>query len=180
MSTLVKFWIAATLVLLVLALWPATQFRKGAGSEKESDIEKEAKLVDFFCLARIPSSGMANIPKAWEKVLDADIKIRESAGEAAGEIGIPRDQASKLTDLKPGEGLLFADDRFVHYVLRSGQVKDWFIVLTKKNTGGIVSGNSSGGRKPSTVSLAIGFALVGGALMALLARVAFGKTPDTQ
>ncbi len=180
MSSLIKFWISSTLVLFVLAIWPLMQFGKTDATDSDTDFGREAKLVDYFCLGRIPMGGKAVSPKAWEEVLGAEIKLRESAGEAAGDAGIPREQSDKLTKLKPGEGIIHADQNSAHYVMRSGQGRDWYLVITKKNSGGLISNSSTTGARPSPIALAIGFALVGGGLMTLLARVAFGKTPKPE
>lgn len=178
MSPLVKFWIASTLLLFVLALWPLKQFgSSNSSSPGESEFAKEAALVDRFCLARIPTSGKASIPKAWEEALDIKINVLESAGEAAGDIGLPREESKLLTSLKPGEGILRSDGKEVHYAMKSAQGNDWFLVLTKKNGGGLIS--TSGKKSASPISLAIGFALVSGGLLTLLARVAFIGTPRT-
>ena len=177
---MVKFWIASTLILFLLALWPALQMAKTGGNvETASRIGEEAKLVDYFCLAKIPTGGRVNIPTEWEKVLNADIKVRESAGEAAGDIGLPRERQDEITSLKSGGGLLHADKDNVSYVLRSGQGRDWYLVLTKKNTGGIVS-EKKDAQSPSPIALAVAFALVGGLLMTLLAKVALRGNPDKQ
>ncbi len=179
MSSLIKFWISSTLILFVLAIWPLMQFSKTGSTATELDFGQEAKLVDYFCLGRIPMGGKAVSPKAWEEVLGAEIKLRESAGEAAGDAGIPREQSDKLTKLKPGEGIIHVDKNEAHYVMRSGQGRDWYLVITEKNSNGLISSSAAGNKSPSSVALAIGFALVGGGLMTLLARVAFGKTPNT-
>jgi hypothetical protein len=177
MSSLIKFWIASTLVLFLLALWPALQMSKSDNGVGSTRIAEEAKLVDFFCLAKIPTGGRANIPNEWEKVLKADIKVRENAGEAAGDIGLPRERQEQITALKPGGGLSHSDDKGkTHYVLRSGQGRDWYLVLTKEGSG-MLTGNSDNGGSPSPMALAIAFALVGGLLMTLLSKVAFGGAP---
>lgn len=177
MSSLVKFWIAATLVLFLLTLWPALQMSKSSStSGGSSRLAEEAKLVDFFCLARIPTGGRANIPTEWEKALKADIKVRENAGEAASDIGLPRERQDQITSLQPGMGLTYSDKGKSHYVLRSGQGRDWYLVLTKESSGMLTSNNEDGG-SPSPIALAVAFALVGGLLLTLLAKVAFGSAP---
>lgn len=180
MSPLLKFWISSTLLLFVLSIWPLTQLETNGDAHSEQELSREAKLVDHFCLSQNPTGGRTSNPKAWETILGAEIKLRESVGEAAGDAGYPRDQSGQLTSLKPGEGLLHTDQNSVHYVLRSGQGKDWYLVLTKKKTTGIALPRSGQGAAPSPVAIAIAFALISGGLLTLLARVAFGTPAKSE
>ncbi|MCB9366652.1 MAG: hypothetical protein H6506_00355 [Calditrichaeota bacterium] len=177
MNRYLKFGIAATFLLFLLVLWPMTRNAPASGaSGGGSLLAREAELVDEFCLAKIPNSGIANVPQAWEKALDADIRIRETAGEAAADIGLPREQSSEVTSLMPGKGLWHVSNGREHYVLHSAQGKDWYIIVTKNEPSSVLSSPFKGGNAPSPIALSIAFALIGGALLTLLARVAFGKT----
>lgn len=178
MSPVVKFWIGSTLVLFLLMLWPLRQMLPETTGTSESALANEARLVDHFCLSRTPDGGKANIPKSWEEALDANIRVRDTAGEVAADIGLPREQSERLTSLKAGKGMFHEDQRGQHYVLKSAQGSNWFVVLSKKPTGTLLS-TSTGAAKPSPLAMAIALSLVGGGLMTLLARVAFGK-PDSK
>lgn len=179
MKPWIKFWIAATVLLFLLALWPFTQLggSRVAAAPAEQEFAEQARLVDYFCLGKLPSSGKASIPKEWETALEADIRVRESAGEAAGDIGFPREQAERLTSLEPGEGLLHSDNKGYHYVLKSNQGRGGYIVLSKTpRSGGVISPSGSAG--PSPVAMAAAFAVVAAAILTLLARVAYGRPSE--
>lgn len=175
MSPVVKFWIGSTLVLFLLMLWPLRQMSPETTGTSESALASEARLVDHFCLTRTPDGGKVNIPKSWEEALDANIRVRDTAGEAAADIGLPREQSERLTSLKAGNGMFHEDQRGHHYVLRSAQGSNWFVVLSQKPTGALMSSNA-GAAKPSPLAMTLALAMVGGGLMTLLARVAFGKS----
>lgn len=177
MRPLLKFWIVSTVVLFLLTLWPLSGGSSGhtSGGNSLGTLAREAELVDYFCLSKMPPVGVASIPKEWEKVLEAAVKVRETAGEAANDIGLPRENAERITSLKAGEGYAHADKGRQHYVLRSGQGKGWFLVLSKRSPGGGIL-PSNGDSKPSGIAMAIALALIGGGLMTLLAKVALLKS----
>jgi len=174
MKPWLKFWLASTLILFLLALWPFMRLGGLASTPPdEQQFASDARLVDRFCLSRIPASGKASVPTEWEKALNVEIKIRENAGEAAGDIGIPREAAVRLTSLEAGEGLLHSDDKGYHYVLKSDQGRGWFVVLSKApRSGGIVS-QAGVSVNASPVAWAAAFSIVAGALLTLLANIAF-------
>ncbi|MBK6767109.1 MAG: hypothetical protein IPG71_12660 [bacterium] len=113
------------------------------------------------------------VPRAWEEALNANIRVRDAAGEAATDIGLPRERAGEIQTLRPGQGLYHVDQTGKHFVLKSAQGSSWFVVLSKK-AGGTFELPSGGGKGPSPLALAIVVALIGGAIMTLLAKVAFG------
>lgn len=174
MKPWLKFWLASTLILFLLALWPFIQLGGSAAAPPdEQQFASDARLVDHFCLSRIPTSGKASVPSEWEKALNVEIKIRENAGEATGDIGFPRERASELTSLKPGEGLVHSDPKGHHYVLKSDQGRGWFVVLSKEPRSGGINARTGGGISASPVAWAVAFAVVAGALLTLLASIAF-------
>lgn len=174
MAPLFKFWIASTLALFLLVLWPLRQTPADSSSAGESGLEKEAKLVDHFCLAKAPTGGAVSVPKSWEEALEANIRVRDVAGEAASDIGLPRERSGEVASLRPGQGIYHADEKGEHYVLKSAQGSNWFVVLSKKPRG-TIKFPGEGGRGPSPLAMAVALAVVGGGIMTLLAKVAFGS-----
>lgn len=179
MSPVIKFWIASTITLFILSYWPFRESMVPGDTSSDLVLTTEAKLIDYFCLGQSSGSGRASNPKAWEEALDIKIKIRESAGEAAGDIKLPREQSDKLTGLTKGQGVFHSVNSEDHFVYRSAQGRDWYLVITKSNSSLRQDSGNTGERKPSPLALSIGFALIGGAIMSLLARVAFRPHPSS-
>lgn len=176
MNRYIKFWIASTIVLFLLALWPAGVIsgRTASNAGHGGLLAREAQLVDEFCLSKAPNSGRASNPRSWETVLDADIRIREAAGEAAADVGMPRERSGEITALRAGQGITLVNDKGTHYILKSAQGRDWYVVLSKHGADGSVFVGGNEGHSPSPIAMALALALLGGGLMTLLARVAFG------
>lgn len=176
MNRYIKFWIASTIVLFLLALWPVGVISGRTTSHVSQGglLVREAQLVDEFCLSKAPNSGRASNPRSWESVLGANIRIREAAGEAAADVGMPRDRAGEVSALKPGQGITLVNEKGTHYILKSAQGRDWYVVLSKHDAGDDVFIGGNAGLSPSPIAMALALALLGGGLMTLLARVAFG------
>lgn len=175
MAPLIKFWISSTLALFLLVLWPLRQSSTEPISEGELHLAREAKLVDYFCLGKAPTGGAVSVPRSWEEVLGANIRIRDAAGEAATDIGLPRERSGELAALRPGRGIFHLDQDGEHYVLKSAQGSNWFVVLTKTAKGNLAL-PGGGGNGPSSWAMAVAVALVGGGVMTLLAKVALGPS----
>jgi hypothetical protein len=136
---------------------------------------EEARLLEDFLLDDNPAGkGRAVSPKVWENALGARIFLRESPGEAVGQIGGAKDQLEDVARLKPGTGVLIENDRGTHFIYdteRSG--KGQFMVISREKNKKIAPTSSSTSEgPPSAIAMAIALGLVGGGLVTLLTRVA--------
>ena len=73
-------------------------------------LHQEAKLVEYFCLNRIPPVvGPATIPKEWEQALGSSIRVREGVGEAVSESPALSAKASDVQTLSTGQSVAATD-----------------------------------------------------------------------
>lgn len=179
MNSLIKFWIASSLVIALLAWWPLNHLEEwarnssSARQQTENRMLEEARLLEDFLLDDNPAGkGRAASPKVWENALKARIFLRESPGEAVGQIGGAKDQMEEIARLQPGMGVLIENDRGSHFIYdteRSG--KGQFLVISKEKTKDTVKATATDA-PPSALAFAIALGIVGGGLITLLAKVA--------
>ncbi|MCC6476316.1 hypothetical protein IT157_04600 [bacterium] len=179
MKPLLKFWLASSLIIAMLSWWPLNYIQEWAinaaspRQQIESRMLEEARLLEDFLLDDSPvGKGRASSPKVWETALKARIYIRESAGEAIGQIGGAGDQQERVAKLLPGQGALVENSRGLHYIYeveRTG--KGQYLVISRESRS--VAGSKPGGEAPpSALAMALALGLIGGGLVTLLARVA--------
>lgn len=96
---------------------------------------KEAKLVEYFCLSRIPpAGGSASSPKDWETVLNTDIRLADNVGEISGMSPALSAAGNELRNLKAGDHVVVNDsqDRARNYlVYRSALNPNFLLVMNK-------------------------------------------------
>jgi hypothetical protein len=69
-------------------------------------LRREAELVSYFCLSRIPPVyGTAAIPSEWEKALGSTVRLREGIGEVTREAPEFAERAGEIQNLKPGQSI---------------------------------------------------------------------------
>ena len=106
------FFFVTFLVIANAIYWPLTTCQRkpslnAIGNETSRMLEREADLVEFFCLSRYaPAPGRAAIPAEWEKALDSKIRLHNGAGEIVSEAAELQMRADEIRNLAPGKTLL--------------------------------------------------------------------------
>jgi len=141
-----------------------------AGSEAAQRLEWEARLVNHFCLNRIPPlGGREAIPSEWGRALGSTIALRQGAGEIVGEHPALRSRADEIRALTPGQSLQMSipqNGEFTHViVLRPNLPGDQLLLISK--TGGQISAEV-----PRPPIGPLGWALIGGLVGALVLTMA--------
>jgi hypothetical protein len=175
-----QFYIASTFLLGALIYWPLANFEEQAEAGKSAEIRsqdvlhREAKMVDYFCLSKIPPvSGKATIPKSWEKALQSTIDLRENAAEVTGTFPELSGMAKELNLLSAGEAVYSKSETRHVLAFRPKQSPNWFIVITKPLNGiQIAADGGDSGSDP--LRTAISFALFGSLLLTIMAHFVMG------
>lgn len=142
---LILFFVSAV-VITAVAYISNTQY-KGIINKSIDNIstnvllEQEARMVDHFCLSRIPPViGDAARVKTWENALKSEIFLRESAGEVIALIPDMEHLSSKINNLKTGESIstVSIDEsgkKSQEIVFRPENASNQYLIIRK--TGGI-------------------------------------------
>jgi hypothetical protein len=82
------------------------------GGEAGRALLREAKLIDYFCLSRIPPLlGASLIPKEWEQALGSEITLSDQVGELSGMHTIIGSKADEIRNLQAGEFVVLHDQQ---------------------------------------------------------------------
>ncbi|MBU0507626.1 hypothetical protein KKH27_02135 [bacterium] len=133
MKRLVVVFLVSFVVVGVASLLTGIHFAHpsesaGGGSMAQEWLLREVRLIEYFCLSRIPPSfGQPAIPGEWEKALGTTIRLRQSAGEVVAMVSEFRPQAEAIKLLEPGKSL------FVESTADSG--KNHALVYRVKTSG---------------------------------------------
>jgi hypothetical protein len=185
MSPLIKnilFFIAAWLIL-VTTVWLAhhkawNQHHVPSASSTAGILLKEAKLIEYFCLSRIPpGGGSASVPKAWSEVLATDIRLADNVGEVAGISPALANDITKIRSLEPGGHFATNDpsaQNRAYLVLRSSLNPNFMLVLAKDDAAATGAGTESGEQKVNGMLFIItGLAAL---LLTLLGSLLWGRS----
>ncbi|MDD5088866.1 MAG: hypothetical protein PHI18_08725, partial [bacterium] len=80
----------------------------GSGDQSEAHqmLLREANLVEYFCLSRIPPViGRSSVPSEWETALKTTIRLRGNVGEIAAMSPEFKSRLEELRGLQPGQSL---------------------------------------------------------------------------
>lgn len=175
MRNCIAYLLISTLTIAVLTFWVGYRHSGGAASQGglgqvRSQLQKEAEIVEYFVLSRIPPMlGRTTGLSEWEKALGSSIRLRDGIGEVSSEAPEFSAMANQLRTLASGEGLAVATQRDAQkgialaYKIKSG---NQYLVVFKPAATAIPA--SAGGWPLWLQSLIAG--LTGGILLTIIRR----------
>ena len=139
------------------------------GSEASRIMEREAKLIDYFCFSRIPPiMGAALVPNEWEQALGSELTLTDNPGELAGKHHIIVSQLEAIRGLQPGSCVTFRDPeppRLWHAVYRPLSGGTRLLHLAKPQES--LSSETAQGQKRNWPMLVL-IAVIGAALVTVI------------
>jgi hypothetical protein len=178
MKRLLIFFVVSFLIVSSGTYWPLRMSclgNKSSGSNGTAEaMRREAQLVDYFCLNRIPPAfGKSLIPAEWEKALGATIRLRGGIGEVVSEEPKLNTMLDQIRALKAGESVYLSAGKRDVLVYRPAALGDQLLFIAKDGSsgGGVTTARS--GCHPFLIAILIG--LVGASLLTVLAQRLWGR-----
>jgi len=139
----------------------------GTANEAHHALLKEARLIEHFCLSRIPPViGKPAVPTEWERALKTTIRLRGNVGEISAMVPDLKPRLDEVRDLRQGESV-FAESRtesgkqnILIYLPKSGERT--YLVLMKSSAA--VSGDEATSPK-SVLWITFLVGIVGGLIL---------------
>ncbi|MFZ5434692.1 MAG: hypothetical protein ACOZB3_13080 [Calditrichota bacterium] len=131
------------------------------GGEIHRLMVREARLIEHFCLSRIPpTTNRAAIPAEWEKALGTTIDLRETAGEVSAIIPEVKPNAAALRVLVPGQSVFIITSdksgRYYALIYRPTTSAQQYLALRKLVGDETVRTSTSLPMSPWLISILIG------------------------
>jgi hypothetical protein len=178
MKRIAVFFIVSFLIVASGAYWPLRMSCGGNMSRGDNgvagDLRREAQLVEYFCLSRVPPVfGKSLIPAEWEKALGTTIRLRSGVGELASEEPKLTTMLNQIRALKAGESVYLAAGSRDVLVYRPAAFGDQLLFLAKSSGSNGVSGTTHTGCNPLLSAMLIG--LVAAILLTVLGQTLLSK-----
>ncbi len=168
------------------AFWVLTDAdRRAAHEELEGGevarlLRREAELVSYFCLSRIPPViSKAAIPAEWEKALGTKIRLREGAGEITSEAAELAARAADIQNLGIGESVAVTsgsgNQQQFWLVYRPAEARNQLLALSK--SGATAARQLHQGKQASELLFSLLAGLIAAIIIGIAARLLFPPAP---
>lgn len=147
-----------------------------AGGEEARLLQREAELISYFCLSRIPPVySKTTIPAEWEKALGTRIRLREGVGEITSEAGELAARAADIQNLGVGESVSVTsgsgNQKQFWLVYRPAEASNQLLVLSK--SGATAAQQLHKGNRASELLLSLLAGLIAAIATGIAARLLF-------
>ncbi len=150
------------------------------GGEAAHLLRREAELVSYFCLSRIPPViSKATIPSEWERALGTKIRLREGAGEITSEAPELSARAADIQKLGIGESVAVTagsgSQRQFWLVYRPAEASNQLLALSKSEA--TATKQLRQGKEASELLLSLMAGLLAAVVVGIASRLLFPPPP---